>query len=163
MTKAHPFRAAVDVFVATVERLGAVVVLALVGLLFANVVAREGFALSLVWANEVSLILFAWAVFLGAGVAFARGARIRFNFLAERLPVAQRAWADAMTTWVGIAVLAILFGAACQIASMNASQRLTSVDASALWQWASLPAGIAVALIGWSARGPWTGRASGRR
>lgn len=158
MTQAYPFRVAVDRFVALVERLGAVLVLALVALLFANVVAREGFELSLVWANEVSLILFAWAVFLGAGVAFARGARIRFTFLAERLPPSQHAWADAMTTWVGIVVLAILFGTACQIASLNASQRMTSIDASALWQWASLPTGIAVALVGWAARGPWTGR-----
>lgn len=158
MTRAHSFRAAVAAFVALVERVGAVAVLALVALLFANVIAREGFAVSLVWANEVSLILFAWVVFLGAGVAFARGARIRFTFLAERLPRAQRPWADAMTTWVGIAVLAILFATACQLTAQNAGQRLTSIDASAVWQWASLPAGIAVALIGWAARGPWTGR-----
>jgi TRAP-type C4-dicarboxylate transport system permease small subunit len=161
MTQAHPLRVAVDRFVVLVERLGAVLVIALVALLFANVVAREGFEVSLVWANEISLILFAWTVFLGAGVAFARGARIRFTFLADRLPPARRAWADAMTTWVGILILAILFVTACQIATLNASQRLTSIDASALWQWASLPAGIAVALIGWIARGPWTGRMQG--
>lgn len=160
MIEGRRLRSAVDAFVGLVERVGAFVVLALVGLLFVNVVAREGFAVSLVWANEISLILFAWAVFLGAGVAFARGARIRFTFLAERLPAAQRAWADAMTTWVGIVVLAILFGTAWRIAALNSSQRLTSIDASALWQWVSLPAGIAVALVGWAVRGPWTGRSA---
>jgi TRAP-type C4-dicarboxylate transport system permease small subunit len=160
MTAAAPLRSAVDRLVVAVEHLGAVLVLALVLMLFANVVAREAFQFSLVWANEVSLILFAWIVFLGAGVALARGARIRFTFLTERLAPARRAWPDAMTTWVGVAVLGVLFVLACQIAWLYTAQRLTSLDASALWQWASLPSGIAVAIVGWVARGPWTARSA---
>ena len=138
-----------------VEISGAIAVLALVSLLFVNIIAREVFSISLVWANEMCLILFSWAVFLGAGVAFGHGARIRFTFLADKLATSSQKILNVFITWFGFSLLLVMLYIGSQVVTLNWNQRLTSVDATAAWQWASLPVGILVALVGWAAQGPW--------
>ncbi|HLU04761.1 MAG TPA: TRAP transporter small permease subunit, partial [Advenella sp.] len=109
------------------ELVGALLVLMLIILLFSNIVARELLSISLVWTNEVSLILFAWAIFLGAAVAFARGARIRFTFLVDRLAPQTRELSNILTTWAGALVLIVLFVISVKLVQMSWNQQLTSI------------------------------------
>jgi TRAP-type C4-dicarboxylate transport system permease small subunit len=134
---------------------GALLVLALVTLLVANVVAREIFSYPLVWANEIGLILFAWSVFIGAGVAFGAGSRIRFTLLTDKLSTKLNTVSDVTVSCIGLGVLSTLFMLACWFVSLSADQKLTSLDASSMWQTAGLPVGILVAIIGWVYQGPW--------
>ena len=131
------------------ERLGLSLVFVLVLLLVGNIVVREVFGMPLVWANEVSLILFAWTVFLGTAVAFSRNARIRFEFLKDKLPRKLRSGLDMMTYVLGLGGLLALLVIGAKLVFLNWGHRLTSLDASAAWQWACLPVGAAVAIIGW--------------
>jgi len=137
-------------------RVGALLVLALIGLMLANIVLRECLSVPLVWANEVSLILFVWAVFIGGGVAFAQGARIRFTIVVDKLGKRGRIGIELLLSYVGLGLLAILFGTGCYVAYLNADQQLTSLPASAAWQWAALPAGSLLAMLGWITQCPWT-------
>lgn len=144
----------ISAIVRLTEIVGALAVALLVLLLFANIVAREVLSISLVWANEVSLALFAWAIFLGAAVAFSRGARIRFTFIVDRLPSHQRSMADVATTWIGTGVLLILLAISMQLLKMSWNQQMTSIPVSMGWHMAGLPAGTLVAILGWLAGGP---------
>lgn len=137
------------------QAFGALLVLALVSLLVANVAARELFSYPLVWANEVSLILFAWSVFIGAGVAFGAGSRIRFTLLTDKLSTRMNTASNVAVSCIGLAVLATLFVFACWFVSLSVDQKLTSLDASSMWQTAGLPVGVFVALVGWIYQGPW--------
>ncbi len=136
------------------EVVGALLVALLALLLFVNIVARELLSVSLVWANEVSLALFAWVIFLGAAVAFARGARIRFTILIERLAPNKRRVAEVATRWVGTAVLVILLVISLQLLQMSLTQQMTSIPVSMGWHMACLPVGTAIALLGWVSSGP---------
>lgn len=131
------------------ESVGVALVFALVLLLVGNIVAREAFGVPLVWANEVSLILFSWAVFIGAAVAFSRGARIRFDFVRQHLPARLDRALDMMATGLGLAALVTVMLIGLRLVELNWQHRLTSLDASAAWHWACLPAGATIALVGW--------------
>jgi len=67
---------------------GACCAIAMVIILIAGITLREIFSTALVWGNEISLVLFVWSVFLGAGVALADNLHIRFTLVVERLPLA---------------------------------------------------------------------------
>lgn len=149
-------KSVLSAFISAAQAVGALLVLALVTLLVANIAAREVFSYPLVWANEVSLILFAWSVFIGAGVAFASGSRIRFTLLTDKLPKLGTALSNVAVSWIGLTVLSTLFVLACWFVSLSADQKLTSLDVSSVWQTAGLPVGIFVALVGWIFSSPWT-------
>lgn len=137
--------------VSATETLGLSLVMMLMLLMFGNIVVREVFGYPLVWANEVSLILFSWTVFLGSAVAFSRNGRIRFDFIRERLPKRFDRLLDILATCLGLGGLTILMLIGVRLVVLNWSHRLTSIDASAAWHWACLPVGAAVALVGWIA------------
>ncbi len=55
-------------------------------LVFANVVLRYGFGVSLAWAEEAARYMMIWAALLGAGLALRAGAHIAVDILPEALP-----------------------------------------------------------------------------
>jgi TRAP-type transport system small permease protein len=60
----------------------------MVGLVFANVIARYGFDSGIVVAEELSRFFFIWFVFLGAVVAMREHAHLGVNSVVRRLPPA---------------------------------------------------------------------------
>jgi TRAP-type C4-dicarboxylate transport system permease small subunit len=56
------------------------------GLVFANVVLRYGFGISVAWAEEASRYMMIWLAFLGIGLALREGAHIAVDLLPESLP-----------------------------------------------------------------------------
>lgn len=143
------WRRAGQALVRATEAAGVLLVVGLIGLLVVNIAVRELFGIPLVWANEVSLVLFTWTVFLGAAVAFSRNGRIRFDVLQQHLPPPLRRGLDRMARWLGIGGLAALLVIGLRLVALNWDHRMTSLDASAAWQWACLPAGAAIAIVGW--------------
>lgn len=59
-------------------------------LVFANVVARYVFNVSIIWAEEVSQYLMIWVAYLGAGLALREGRHVALELLHDCLPVALR-------------------------------------------------------------------------
>lgn len=139
--------------IACAEMFGAGLVGALILILFVSILSREIGAAPMVWANEVSLALFVWVVFIGAAVAFAKNGRIRFTFIVERLGATGFNFLDIVVSWVGIIVLASLFALSVELVMGSAGQRFQTLNISTAWQLAGLPVGMLVAMAGWLADG----------
>ena len=126
--------------------LGGVLVLAMIGVLLAGIALREVLGSPLVWANEISLVLFLWIVFVGAGVAFAENARIRFTLGIAVLPAGLRRLVERVVTLIGIGLLITFFGVAVKMVWVFRGQRFASIDLPVVLEWAALPVGLALAI-----------------
>ena len=93
--------------------------LAMFGMVFTNVVTRYGFGFSIGWAEEVSSFLMIWVTYLGAGLALREGRHVAIDIFQDRLPAPVRRYARAVLavvilvffgflTWYGIQF--VLFG-----------------------------------------------------
>jgi tripartite ATP-independent transporter DctM subunit len=65
--------------------------IALIAIVFANVVGRYGFSYSLTWGNEAAIWLFVGVIFLAVPLAHRTGAHLSIEFLVDRLPRPARA------------------------------------------------------------------------
>lgn len=68
------------------EQLIAVILVALIISVSANVIGRSMLNQSLPWADELARMLFIWLVFIGAAAAFARFEHIAVDILVRKLP-----------------------------------------------------------------------------
>ena len=137
---------------------GAALVIALVSVIFGNIVLRECFGVSMVWANELALVLFVWMVFVGAGVAFAEGSRIRFTLLVDQLPVQARVWTEMLVSYLGLLLLAGFLVMSLYMTWTFRNQRFISMDATVAWEWMAPPTGTLLAVLGWLRHGMWRPR-----
>jgi len=136
--------------------LGALCVITMIAVLLAAIVMREVMALALVWSNEVSITLFVWSVFLGAGVAIAENAHIRFNMMVERLPLAGRRSVGLFVSYVGLALLVGFWLISIYVTWVYRGQVFTTIATSVAWEWAAVPVGMLLAILGWLRYGKWT-------
>ncbi|MEO7135714.1 MAG: TRAP transporter small permease subunit [Vicinamibacterales bacterium] len=136
--------------------LGASCVIATLAVLLAAIVLRELFATALVWGNEVSIALFVWSVFIGAGLAFAENAHIRFSIAIEQLPLTGRRVVGLLVSYGGLVLLAGFLASSVYVTWVYRDQRFTTLTASAAWQWAAVPFGSLLALLGWIRFGKWS-------
>jgi TRAP-type C4-dicarboxylate transport system permease small subunit len=126
-------------FIATLTRccdaalaaLLAAAMLALVGVNFANVVARYLFAAPLVAADEAMTFTMVWGVFLGAGLVSLRGGHLAMDLVPAALPRRRRAVLQA----AGAALLVVVLG-------FVALQSAEFIDTIAMVGLASMAAGI---------------------
>jgi TRAP-type C4-dicarboxylate transport system permease small subunit len=139
---------------------GALCVIAMIVILLASITLREILGMSLVWANEISITLFVWSVFIGAGVAFADNAHIRFNIVVDRLPLSGRRAIGLLVSYGGLVLLAGFLVTSIYITYMYRDQRFTTIVASAAWEWSAVPIGMFLATLGWIRHGKWTWRAA---
>jgi TRAP-type C4-dicarboxylate transport system permease small subunit len=145
-----------DLLTGVYRAAGALCVLAMIGLLLAAIVLRELFGTALVWANEVSIALFVWSVFIGGGLAFAENMHIRFTILVERLPPALRRSTGLLVSYGGLVLLAGFWATSAYVAWVYRDQRFTTLPASAAWEWSAVPVGMVIAVLGWLRHGDWT-------
>ena len=75
-----------------VEFIGAVLVLAESGILFAGVVSRYVFDSPIIWTDELATFLFLWMAMFGAVVAVRRGGHMRLTTFIEWVPPDVRNW-----------------------------------------------------------------------
>jgi len=136
--------------------LGASCVIATMVVLLAAIVLREIFSTALVWGNEISLALFVWTVFIGAGIAFAENAHIRFNIVVDHLPPGGRRLVGLVVSYGGLLLLGGFFATSVYVMWVYREQRFTSLAASVAWQWSAVPVGTFLALLGWLRYGKWT-------
>lgn len=133
---------------------------ALLIILLAGIVLREFFNTPLVWAIEVSLAMFVWIVFLGAGMAMAERAHIRLTLLVEKLPASLRGSVALLVSYGGLALLAVLFWSSVEITWGFRNNTFTSIRVSTAWTWAAAPVGLGFMILAWLHTRPWTWRSS---
>jgi TRAP-type C4-dicarboxylate transport system permease small subunit len=137
---------------------GALCVIAMMAILLASIVMRELMGLALVWANEMAIALFVWSVFVGAGVAIAENAHIRFTILVERLPLAGRRTLGLLVSYGGLVLLVGFLLTSVYVTWVYRDQRFTTIVASVAWEWSAVPIGMVLAVLGWLRHGKWTWR-----
>lgn len=80
-----------------------VMMMAMAGLVFTNVVSRYVFAHSLNWSEEIARYLMVWVTYIGAGLAMREGQHVAIEFGQAFLPKQLHVWIR------GLVALAILF------------------------------------------------------
>ena len=114
-----------------------------------NVFARYILKVGLTWAEEFSLLLFVWVVFLGSYLALSKKAHLALAFIIRRLPprvsVVSR---YIILVLVTVFVLIVCIGGfAFVINVINLNQRTPLLGISAAWAYASLPISMALMLL----------------
>ncbi len=114
-----------------------------------NVFARYILKIGLTWAEEFSLLLFIWVVFLGAYLAMRKKAHLALTFIIKRLPP------NAFTISRHIIlVLVMVFVLAVFVGGLEFVRRVVSLDQrtpllriSAAWAYASIPVSMGLMLL----------------
>jgi TRAP-type C4-dicarboxylate transport system permease small subunit len=131
------------------EILGAGLMLAMVLVLFAQVVSRFVFSNSLSWSEELARYLFIWLIFLCLGAVTLRGEHVAIDLVTDRLPPGTRRICEQACLAVAFAINVVLLIAGFQIAYVLLDLGQTSA-ALALPMWlvySALPVGMLLALI----------------
>jgi TRAP-type C4-dicarboxylate transport system permease small subunit len=136
--------------------------IASVGINFANIIGRYFFSVSLSWAEEAMLFLMIGCVFLGAGPVGWMGRHIRMDVVVSLLPAPARRAFELFSDLVTIATCVVLAIFAWPVLSMleELDQRSQAANIPLVIPQAMLPLGlllmallIAVRLIVQGARG----------
>jgi TRAP-type C4-dicarboxylate transport system permease small subunit len=123
--------------------------LASIGLNFANVVARYGFARPFEWAEEVTTIILIWCVFLGAALVTWSDEHLRMTVISERLPLAWQRALRAAATACMVGSLGFLLYQSCRVVWFMATmaQRTAVTEMPSAIAHAAIPAGFALMLL----------------
>ncbi|WP_297750999.1 TRAP transporter large permease subunit [Hydrogenophaga sp.] len=92
----------------TLEALAALLMVAIVLLLFGGVVSRYVFAMPVVWIDEVASVAFIWVGMLGATIAMARNEHLRLNLMVDLLPARAREYVHGFSLAAMAALLLAL-------------------------------------------------------
>lgn len=118
-------------------------------LLFANVILRYWFLAPISWAEELSLYLMVWIVFVGSSVAVRTQGHIAIDLLALTLSPANRRRLVLAIGLVALAFLAVFcYFSAGHTARIRASGQLTPVMLAPMWlTYLAMPVGSALMFI----------------
>jgi TRAP-type C4-dicarboxylate transport system permease small subunit len=130
-----------------VEALLCALVVGFTTLTFVQVVLRYGFNRGLFWADELTLFLFTWTIFLSAALTLDRHAHFSVQLLVGRLPASgRRAVAAAVhVAMVGVCAFLLWYGAGH--ARFNWAQASDVLRLPLTWWYLSLPVASAFMLL----------------
>jgi len=99
------------------------------------------------WAQDMSLLLFAWVVFLGADVALRRSDFLRVDILMNRFPKKLQEFLYYLWYILAILFLCILVVYGFPLALENTKRPFQSMGISYSWATMSVPIGSALMII----------------
>lgn len=120
---------------------------AMVALVVLAVAMRYGFGDPLVYSHDLSVILFAWAVFAGLGLAERRGAHLSVDLIDRALPP-RAARALLVVRQLAMAALSIWFAWLGWKLVQRAGMTIPSLRISVAWLYAAMPLGFAALAAG---------------
>jgi TRAP-type C4-dicarboxylate transport system permease small subunit len=127
----------------------ALLLVAMSGVVFGNVITRYALDASLGWYEEVSRFLLIWIVFLGAVIALIRGDHLGIDVLLLVLPPRARRMVVVFTDLLVLAALAIMFQGAWDMAidSLRSGWVASSVPIPYGWVYMIGPVSAALMFI----------------
>ena len=109
----------VDGFFRLLEFLVVACMVAMVVMVFGNVVLRYGFNSGITVSEEVSRIMFVWLTFLGAVVAMKEHAHLGIDSFTKRLPPAGKKLCVVLTSLLLLGVCVLIFQGSLQQTVIN--------------------------------------------
>lgn len=110
---------------------------ALVGVVGLQVLARNVLQVPMIWTLDLAQLLFSWCIFLGAAIAFRRGAHYEVNLwpaagLAAQVP-------RYVAFVAGVIVIGVLFYYGIDMTERATRRTNPSLGISELWFFVSIP------------------------
>ena len=96
------------------------------------------------WTEELARFLFAWQIFLGAGLAFGRGSHIVVDALLMALPSGGRRLLAVVTGVIALGFLAVLVWLGIRMVQLTSDTYSTAIHLNMGIVYASLPFGAAI-------------------
>lgn len=116
-------------------------------LVFANVVLRYGFGMSLAWAEEASRYMMIWLAFLGAGLALREGAHIAVETLPDSLPRTPARLLRSLVVLLMAGFLALLLWLGWNYAQFAMMQRTPVLRLPVGYIYLAIPIGMGLMLL----------------
>ena len=97
---------------------------------------------SIPWITELSVCLFAWVVFLGAGILSRRGGHISLDIIVERLPSSVQSWLRVIYAILAIIFVVVLLYFGGQLALfVGRFQKSVYLEISMFYFYSAVPVG----------------------
>jgi TRAP-type C4-dicarboxylate transport system permease small subunit len=139
--------------------------MAMVSLVFANVVMHNVFQRDLAWTIELSELLMVWVTLLGGAAAARRGSHMAIHELIDRLGVRHRQAVEALIQGLVLVTLGLLTWYGVGITQAGMMSVLTVLDWPMASQYAALPVASAITMVfvGWDLIAIFLGRTRSQR
>ena len=133
----------------TLSYVVAILLVAMSGIVFGNVICRYFLEASLAWYEEVSRFLLIWIVFLGAVIALIKGDHLSIELLSLVLSPRACRMAVILSDILVLAALAIMFQGAWDMAidSLNSGWLASSVPIPYGWVYMVGPVSAALMVV----------------
>jgi TRAP-type C4-dicarboxylate transport system permease small subunit len=99
------------------------------------------------WTEELARFLFAWQIFLAAGLAFGRGAHIVVDVLLMALPAAGQRLLSIFSNTLVLGFLGVLVWQGVNMVRLTSNTVSTAMNLNMGVVYAALPAGAAIAAV----------------
>ena len=125
-------------------------------LLLASVIARYVFGRPLVWADELSALMFLWLAMLGAVLALRTGEHMAMTTFLNRAPPRARRFLASFSAALVFGFVALMILPALDYLDDEQVVTLSTLDISMGWRAAAMPAGFSLMAVSLLLR--WPGR-----
>ncbi len=124
-------------------------ILAVVVIIFGEVVARYIFNHSFSWSEEVGRVLIVWITFGGSAYAFRMGAHIGVTYFYDKLKGNAKKYAYVLIQLVSIVFFIVLayYGATYTYSQWIHGQLMPATRISVAWAYSSIPVGSILVII----------------
>jgi len=129
------------------EGLCALMLAAMVVLLFIQVVGRYGFENPPDWTEELARMVFIYLTFVGGALAIVRNAHLRIESFHDRLSPRSKTTLDIALTLVGVIFLVVTLYYSVGLLGRLSHQPMSSVPISKAFMFAAVPVGCALMLV----------------
>jgi TRAP-type C4-dicarboxylate transport system permease small subunit len=122
---------------------------AMVGLVFTDVLMRYVFAAPIKGAGELATSLFVWVVFLGSATAARRRLHVAIMWFVEQLPANLAVIASRGVTAATVAILLATAWFGVELMNGSRDRTLPLTDIPLRWIYAAVPVGCVLMAIGY--------------
>ncbi|QFZ87649.1 TRAP transporter large permease subunit [Variovorax paradoxus] len=127
-----------------VATVSALLLTAIIALLFTGVVSRYVFHVPITWSDELCSILFLWLAMLGASLATQQASHMRMTALVSMLGERWSSFFASLSLATGLAFLLLVLGPAYHYASEEAFVTSSALEISNAWRASAIPLGVAL-------------------
>lgn len=115
----------------------------MIGIVTLQVLLRYGFNTSIDWSEEVSRLLFVWAMFLAIPLGIREGAHVGLALLTAHIAPGLRSALAKGCAVAGAAIMGVVFWQAVKVAALTWDEMMQSLNAST--NWFMVPVAVAAA------------------